>query len=904
MAKVLESMKFIIAELYAKDRKTAIGYRLADVRLGNDIADVKDVPTNSVIGAMKNGMTFENVAVVNDKIVGIQGSIERLPKIVLGEAKPFENNNMTIVNKMGDVGYKVMDFAGRTKKYRTEDAIALIDKGVFQDLTNGKIVERDGLKFISAINGEYRIQAIKDTTKIKITSKDVIDGQKNQRILSNAVRLENRVVKEEIEYNDTFKILNADQRKALEMYYTWWTTTTFNSLVGKGREALKANPKKVAALAELRGKDIKWEYGGTKLARLMNPQGVEYCSLGHKLQIVHFADGVDLEGNSYRIKFGSTCVSDFFDIDPKAMTVLTKVTDTMKNEIEAVTKMAEDKQLDVFREKTRMVEDIYKATGKKTSAMNNIFTPVLAKYIIIFIECGLPIPESLLRMVRESQCLIAKVKLDDDLNPVVAVSFWRKVFEELGLSLTIQDKLRDAWRYRASIMQRLQLIEKLAFIPGVEGIYGYDPINKIGHRGKGRFTAEAARERKMDLHACKRIGCENGIPSFKDVVDTYLTCQVYEKLGQKVLGLIQNKAEALGKLGYNVENEKSKLKSKIIRDADNVLITNKSDALGYLAIQAFIIGWDIVEPIQTYTSMASHAFPVISRYSLRAYGVNADELPEFNIHSKTEIEKFALSNKDKFMSVIENLINKRIEEYKKEQEAELLEKKRQEEEAKKKKLAEIQKKDREAIICTNMNCIYNDDGSCKKIIENGIDRDKQTLGEYDTIKRCDLYSDTEEDDTKQKEQITDLDRYLDYVSAIAQKDIKIDNPYKEIAHNISVKVTDDSDLSFKQRRVIQRATKVYREELAELGWILQGKDLVKGTEDEKSKHIKDSDNWVKLLKDEPEISKEVEKILKAAADGDDRLTTKIVNIAFSVRKYGKISAKQYKNINEGIERLK
>lgn len=906
MARVLDSMKFIIAELYKGDKKTSIGYRLADVRVNADKAEIKDVPTSGVIGAMQRGMSFENVALVGGKIVGIQGSIERLPKLVYGETKPFENNNMTIVNKMGDVGYKVMDFAGRIKKYRTEDAIALIDNGVFQDLTNGKIVERDGLKFISAINGEYRTQAIKETVKIRVTSKDVVVGERRQEILHNTVRMENRVVQEEIDYNDTFKTLTEDQRRALEMYYTWWTTTTFNTLTNNSREALKANPKKVAALAELRGKDIEWKYSGTKLASLINPNGVEYCSLGHRLQIVHFAKGMDKEGRQYVIKFGSTCVADFFDIDPKAMTVLTKVTDTMKEEIERVTKFAENKELDSIRSKTRMVEDIYHAFGDSAEKMAPVFTPVLTKYIEMFIKSGLPIPESLLKMIRESWCVRLGVKLDDDLNEKVAYGFWAAVFGQLGLSVEKQKDFNELWRHRSSYMNNMSLIEKLSFIPGLEGIYGYDPLTKTGHRGKGRFTAEAVRDRKYNMNKVKRMGCKTGIPTFKDTVDAYVTLLVYDRMGKKVSDMIDAKVAALVKLGYNEDTERHRLDEGIARGINELRPGMNCTPDEFMACQALMIGYDIYKPFERYCSVIGASFPYISSYR---YG-DAITDKTFDIHSGKELEKFALNNAGKFNGIISDIISARVEEHRAAKAQELEEQKRQEEFERNKKLQEIEKKNRESIICTNMECKFNDDGTCKHILEHGVDTSKQEIGEYDTIRKCNLFISNKQEEPVVDEKVTDLDLYLNYVSAMAQKDISVNNSYREIAHSISTKVTDDKDLSYKQRMVIKRATGVYRDELAKLGWVLKGKELVHGKldksaeADDKKSEIKDSENWVKQLSEVPDIAKEVEKVLEAASNGDDRLTTKMVNIAFSVKKFGKISAKQYKNIKEGIERLK
>lgn len=134
-----------------------VGVRLLDSEKGQ----TKDVPVEQIIQFVGSGkVKIENIQVIDNKIVGINGSIERYG--VIGQTQ-----SITILSaiKNGDKveGFKVSDCNGVIKNFRVDDIIKLDEKGI--KVANGRVCERDGKKYLSAINGEYGALDIREEAK-------------------------------------------------------------------------------------------------------------------------------------------------------------------------------------------------------------------------------------------------------------------------------------------------------------------------------------------------------------------------------------------------------------------------------------------------------------------------------------------------------------------------------------------------------------------------------------------------------------------------------------------------------------------------------------------------------------------------------------------------------------------
>lgn len=136
---------FAIANIM--DGKQTIGFRLLDV----DSRQVKDVPYSSVRDVLLKGKAYiENLNYKHGKVVGRNGSIDRLPKIVNGKLKG--KSPLIILARIEDEGYLVANYKGKISKVNVDDAIKYAK---IHGIANGKLVNRDGKEFISAIEGEY-----------------------------------------------------------------------------------------------------------------------------------------------------------------------------------------------------------------------------------------------------------------------------------------------------------------------------------------------------------------------------------------------------------------------------------------------------------------------------------------------------------------------------------------------------------------------------------------------------------------------------------------------------------------------------------------------------------------------------------------------------------------------------
>lgn len=135
----------VIARIY--DNNNFLGYRLFD----EESEQVRDVGEASLKSVLSNGYKLNNVELRGTELHGTNGSLERYASINVSN---FENIQMplVVIGRLNG-GYSVVDCCGNIKNVRETELIRYADKF---GLANGKVVEKDGKKFISAIYGEYK----------------------------------------------------------------------------------------------------------------------------------------------------------------------------------------------------------------------------------------------------------------------------------------------------------------------------------------------------------------------------------------------------------------------------------------------------------------------------------------------------------------------------------------------------------------------------------------------------------------------------------------------------------------------------------------------------------------------------------------------------------------------------
>ena len=381
---------FAIAKIV--DRNKTIGLRIADVESKN--VQYRDVSLDSIHKVLSSGnITIENIGILDGDIVGTNGSIDRLASVtttgeLMGKAP------LVIINKIGDVGYTIVDHKGLLKKVREEDVVAYAKQF---GIANGKVVVKNGLEYVSSINGEYDVQEVSASKlgKNKEIAINLTIGRDNRNIAKNA----KIAAEDEIDSNDVFKSMTKEQRKVIQDYYMWYTVSIYENMA-KGMR-FKAKESKVETLAQLRGED-EWEFAGIKDMGFL---GASKCELGHSLRYEYHAVARDESGKEIdRIVFGETCSGDFFEISKEDMAKLVKIRMMMTDEIKLMADITTNHTEKEEWEKIQLLVDVLKRIakiGNTKELMYNIYGEKIANTLANFLNVNLPFPESLVLLAKE-----------------------------------------------------------------------------------------------------------------------------------------------------------------------------------------------------------------------------------------------------------------------------------------------------------------------------------------------------------------------------------------------------------------------------------------------------------------------------------------------------------------------
>lgn len=141
-------MMYVVA-VVKNEADEAVAYRVLDI----EKRACKAVSKEAVIRAsMQNPKAFMNVAVEGKELVGTNGSLSRYAVVSLKNELMSKSAPVVVLARLGNEGFVLSDYAGNMTKIKSDEAVGYATKF---GIANGKIVERDGKKLISAISGEY-----------------------------------------------------------------------------------------------------------------------------------------------------------------------------------------------------------------------------------------------------------------------------------------------------------------------------------------------------------------------------------------------------------------------------------------------------------------------------------------------------------------------------------------------------------------------------------------------------------------------------------------------------------------------------------------------------------------------------------------------------------------------------
>lgn len=141
-------MMYVVA-VVKNEADEAVAYRVLDI----EKRACKAVSKEAVLRAsIQNPKAFMNVAAEGKEVVGTNGSLSRYAVVSMKNELMSKSAPVVVLARLGNEGFVLSDYAGNMTKIKSDEAVGYATKF---GIANGKIVERDGKKLISAISGEY-----------------------------------------------------------------------------------------------------------------------------------------------------------------------------------------------------------------------------------------------------------------------------------------------------------------------------------------------------------------------------------------------------------------------------------------------------------------------------------------------------------------------------------------------------------------------------------------------------------------------------------------------------------------------------------------------------------------------------------------------------------------------------
>lgn len=141
-------MMYVVA-VVKNEADEAVAYRVLDI----EKRACKAVSKEAVLRAsLQNPKAFMNVAAEDKELVGTNGSLSRYAVVSMKNELVSKSAPVVVLARLGSEGFVLSDYAGNMTKIKSDEAVGYATKF---GIANGKIVERDGKKLISAISGEY-----------------------------------------------------------------------------------------------------------------------------------------------------------------------------------------------------------------------------------------------------------------------------------------------------------------------------------------------------------------------------------------------------------------------------------------------------------------------------------------------------------------------------------------------------------------------------------------------------------------------------------------------------------------------------------------------------------------------------------------------------------------------------
>lgn len=149
-------MVAIAKVMHGEGNKVLYGYRMANIDRSTGKSTIQDLSCEVLMDILRlNKRVITNMSFDGHRLIGTQGEINMLPSIDTSGTL-IGDNIATIVCEVRNQGFMVITWRGTDLKYLTlKDLLASLRSKTIQGLSNGRVIHKNGLEYVSAASGWF-----------------------------------------------------------------------------------------------------------------------------------------------------------------------------------------------------------------------------------------------------------------------------------------------------------------------------------------------------------------------------------------------------------------------------------------------------------------------------------------------------------------------------------------------------------------------------------------------------------------------------------------------------------------------------------------------------------------------------------------------------------------------------
>lgn len=342
---------------------------------------------------------------------------------------------------------------------------------------------------------------------------------------------------EQTEIDKLYGLLAPEQIQLLQEFSLWNSQRLFNKATDQTKLNVtrQISMRKAKELDQIRGDD-SWVYAGWYKVH----RGFQTCSLGHHLTNVHLAWRLDEDadisesfwGQSYNnhiedliksgrcIRFGSTCVGDFFDIDKSIMAQILKAQRDTERDLKMMYEIysagTQDEAMKSYSILDSILPNLKMNDAKALILKRPYSVPYMEPGVIAFYEkfktANMLMPKMLVQLIRDnimrwtSHCFTHQYS-EKDVNTILHMNgpkevakmltdIWGTKYADIAARVSKTQYFASVSRSTRDYSNALPYMLNHMFMYETCGIYKFDADKQKDEGGTSRATKEALEKLK------------------------------------------------------------------------------------------------------------------------------------------------------------------------------------------------------------------------------------------------------------------------------------------------------------------------------------------------------------------------------------------------------------------------